>query len=88
MQLNRERLLDLFAQGRRRSALTDHWRVCSRLTSCLAQKSAAQSYRSQLHGYGLGSPSFSIAQTIKRLKAANRVPIGQAGVEKRPGAAT
>ncbi len=54
MQLNRERLLDLFAQGIRRSALTDHWRVCSRITSCLAQKSATQPHHSQLHGCGSG----------------------------------
>src|SRR5215469_6754375 len=53
MQLAWSCLLDLFAQGLRRSALTDPWRICSRLTPRLAQKSASQPLSSQLHGYGL-----------------------------------
>ena len=53
MQLDRSCLLDLFAQGLRRSALTDPWRICSRLTPRLAQKSASQPLPSQLHGCGL-----------------------------------
>jgi hypothetical protein len=48
MQLNQARLLDLFAQVRCRSPLTDRWRICSRLTPRTAQTSAAQSLSSQL----------------------------------------
>jgi hypothetical protein len=53
IQLGAKRLLDLFAQGLRRSALTDSSRICARLTPRLAQKSAAQSLLSQLNGDGL-----------------------------------
>ena len=52
LQLARSCLLDLFVQGLRRSALTDPWRICSRLTPRLAQKSASQPLPSQLQGYG------------------------------------
>ena len=55
IQLGRSCLLDLFAQGFRRSALTDHWRICSRLTPCRAQKSTSQSVPSQRNGHGLGA---------------------------------
>jgi hypothetical protein len=52
-QLNQSRLLDLFAQQHRRSALTDFFRICARLTPRFAQKSASQPLSAQLHGHGL-----------------------------------
>jgi hypothetical protein len=52
MQSNRSRLLDLFEQTRCRSPLTDPLRICSRLTSRVAQKSAVHPLLSQLHGSG------------------------------------
>src|SRR2546423_12973680 len=55
IQLARSCLLDLFAQGLRRSALTDPWRICARLPPRLAQKSASQSLPSQLNCYGLAA---------------------------------
>ena len=56
-QLARWCWLDLFAQGLRRSALTDPGRICARLTPRLAQKSASQPLPSQLHSYGSGARS-------------------------------
>jgi hypothetical protein len=54
IQLDQVRPLDLLEQELRRSPLTDHWRICSRLTPRLAQESAAQEHPSQLNRSGLG----------------------------------
>jgi hypothetical protein len=62
MQLNRSRLLDLFAQTLCRSPLTDPLRICSRLTSRVAQKSAAHPLLSQLHGSGPGLVRYATAR--------------------------
>ena len=61
-------MLDLFAQGLRRSALTDPWPICARLTPRLAQKSASQSLPSQLNCYGLGCCSSLFGDLVARCR--------------------
>jgi hypothetical protein len=80
MQLDQALRLDLLAQRFPRSPLTDRWRICSRLTSRLAQESAAQAHPSQPHSYGLAT-FISHLQSMPHYKAPEDWRTSQAGAD-------